>query len=57
MCKQASADFIESVTVFAVPEVCFDGFKFQKERVKESESFSQLQPKEQFVVAIRESIF
>ena len=56
-CKAEEDNFSESVTVFAVPEACFDGFGFQKEFIKDAKSYSKLQPKEQFVVAVPETAF
>ena len=55
--SQEGATFSESVTVFAVPEVCFNSFEFQKEYIMDGETYSKLQPKEQYVLAIPEKAF
>lgn len=57
VCRDTEPTFLESVTVFAVPEVCFASFGFQKEYVKDAKRYAVYQPREQFVVAIPERVF
>ena len=56
-CRSVQTSFKESVAVFAVPNVCFDHFAFQREYIKDAKVHCKLQPKEQFVVAVPETAF